>query len=319
MKSNAKTTIMALAVLAMAFCAIVALPAADADPAAPEPVDAKVVLGDDTVTVAFDEVLPATVVEKIVGDLSEASVMFKFNPDVTLGFANMAQYELIKGNLIVTADGTFIVYGYDEIAELGAAWTAQYVPAIEAFATFHIDGEEEEDEGEDVMYVTTTVIIDTPKAVAEAAAEAQADADQVIIDGLNETIAADEATIAANTATIAELTAKVAELQAIIDADDSAAKIAELTAQVAELQATIKAKDKTIADKDASIAELTKTTEDLQKKIDELSVKPVEKPFLDTGAGKCAVIIIVFLFILVIWFAYQKGVFSKIGLGGKKE
>lgn len=270
--TNTKTTIMALAVLAMAFCAIVALPAADADPAAPEPVDAKVVLGDDTVTVAFDEMLPATVVEKMVGDLSEASVMFKFNPDVTLGFANMAQYELIKGNLVVTADGTFIVYGYDEIAELGAAWTTQYVPAIEAFATFHIDGEEEEDEGEDVMYVITTVIIDTPKAVAEAAAsaaaEAQADADQVIIDGLNETIAADKATIAANTSTIAEL---------------------------------------------------TKTTEDLQKKIDELSVKPVEKPFLDTGAGKCAVIIIVFLLILVIWFAYQKGVFSKIGLGGKKE
>lgn len=70
---------------------------------------------------------------------------------------------------------------------------------------------------------------------------------------------------------------------------------------------------KAVAEKDKQIADLTEKLQNATKG---------EKPIYETGIGQCLIIVLVFLALLVVWFAYKQGLFLKImpkkRLGGKE-
>lgn len=109
-----------------------------------------------------------------------------------------------------------------------------------------------------------------------------------------------------------------------------AARERELAKAVAVMDKTQDEADKGLADytkaayKDAisadAVAEKDKTIADLNEQL--ANATKGERPIYETGIGQCLIIVLVFLALLVVWFAYKQGLFMKImpkkRLGGKE-
>ena len=112
--------------------------------------------------------------------------------------------------------------------------------------------------------------------------------------------------------------------------DKIAAKERELAKAVAVMDKTQEEADKELADytktayKDAisadAVAEKDKQIADLNEQL--ANATKGERPIYETGIGQCLIIVLVFLALLVVWFAYKQGLFLKImpkkRLGGKE-
>lgn len=208
-----------MAVLALAFAGFIFVPAADA-----EEMDVAVNTEKGTMTLTINGFVASDDVAAIAGDLDGTIYKIALANDITLSFANMSEYDLIK---------PYIKAGYVQmpaatIADLGDEW-ADYVDAILAFV------EDDDTQPNYVAYddvngwvgdVKTIVVVSTPAAVADAVADVIADKD----------------------AAIADKDARIAELEDIIASDDSAATIADLTSTNAQQAAQISALEKEVAD-----------------------------------------------------------------------
>ena len=281
--------IAAMAVLALMFAGVGAIFTAPADDATEAAIDTE----KGTITLTYDGIVLPMDVSALIGSYDGATYKYAIDPDVELTFANMSDYELIKPFI----KAGFVTIPVETFAGFGDAQD-EYINAIVAFC--------------DVTYTAqagfagdceTSIVFATPKAASAASAQAVADAIAELTAEKDAVIAEKEALVAEKVALIEEKDAKIAELTAAISEDDSAAKIAELTAAVADKDAKIADLTKTIEDKDKTIADLT-------EKVKNLDVK--EKPLWETGLGKCMIIIVAFLVLLVVWFLYKDGKFAKI-------
>jgi len=285
---------------------IICVPGADAETGVAVDTD------KGTITLTFDEIIATDDIGDLLGDLDGATYRIALAEDIELTFANMSDYELIKPYIKAGA----VVIPVATVVELGDEW-ADYMTAILAFVETDEQAENyvayDIDDGW-IGAVATTVVFATPAAMtaefiaemATAVAEIEAASESVVA----EMKATYEATIADLTAELAQVEneleiaeAELAEAKAIIDADDSAEKIAAQTKTIAELT-------KTKDDLTKKVDDLTKEIAGLNDKIKELTKDP--EPFFNTGLGKCVIIIVAFLALMVVWYLYKIGKFDKL-------